>query len=254
MNEEINHKIDPEGEILIILPGDIKFQVSKKSLGLASPVFKEMLDAAPADNGRIKLDLEWKEKPFLILMQAMHCQMLKIPAKTSFQMILDLMAWLFVSWVWDDKEKFEACARVAIEESVDSVKPYGLPLSEEIIENLNTRRKNAIEGIMNKLWRKEDQFLSAREEGQWGDNATLLGWLRKNVHTNITNYDWAPGHPYRGLSYRKLLNDIASFKNPRPELTSQVQYNFLDMLQVNQNARGLKLKGSTHGSYRPEQV
>ncbi|KAL7908321.1 hypothetical protein GGI35DRAFT_481024 [Trichoderma velutinum] len=221
--------IDPDGDTLIILPtskaeGNIKnetpqvvFKVSMKHLTLASSRAKK------------KFDPMFDPNAFEIILRIIHAQAHKLPKEVSlFAMTQvaviaddlqcsnpvapfaqqwgsnsnfwagsvtygDMIRKIFISSVFELKEKFSAYTRTVINCSLTPVPSLGLPISLQILQAIQEKRAFVMKEQLKRLYTVEKELQD--DTLCWECRAQNIGYLKYNLHlhklpTSETSEEW----------------------------------------------------------------
>ncbi|KAH7196547.1 uncharacterized protein B0J16DRAFT_408251 [Fusarium flagelliforme] len=146
---------------------------------------------------------------------------LRAACKLPTNLCQSTLLWLYISWVFSEKEVTSTITKMLLEESegLSEIDSFDLPLSG-IIDIIETKRQELISRLIDGLddLRKTltEEKVCLRGSGDSTCSATMLGILIREAH-KLKLLDPPLTSPYNGYSISSLKERIASFPMPRQD-------------------------------------
>ncbi|KAJ5731576.1 uncharacterized protein N7483_006084 [Penicillium malachiteum] len=204
-----------------------------------------------AQKGSVEVDAEsWNIEALLIVLRAIHGQHYNIPQKLTLEMLAqvavitdyykckeplhilkdiwiknldealpmtfsrDLVLWLWISWFFQLPLQFKASTSIVMSHSDGWIDSWGLPVSYQVIDSMNTCRQEAIDNLITLLHETRDAFIHGTRGCCFECRSIMYGAL--TIHMN--SYDLLspkPEAPFMNLTYHSLVQRVLAFQSPQ---------------------------------------
>ncbi|KAJ4378297.1 hypothetical protein N0V86_005997 [Didymella sp. IMI 355093] len=209
---------------------------------------------------------DWDEEAFLIVLNVFHLRNRKISRTVSLEMLAkvavlvdyyecgealewftsvwieefnntvtpffycrDLILWIWVAWVFDLPERFTDATKVAIRESKDAMGTLDLPIPPSVSSEIDLRRYQAIEAVIDGLHNLLDKYRSSDYQCK-SDSALsfqcssfLLGAFTKELE-NWSLINPRPEIPFANSSFSSICAKSRTAKSPAWAAVSNAGY------------------------------
>ncbi|KAL7795057.1 hypothetical protein V8C37DRAFT_375434 [Trichoderma ceciliae] len=192
---------------------------------------------------------EWDEEALVALMNIIHGRTAKVPRVVSLEMLAkisvlvdyyqchetveffaktwtgglgasvpvfygrDLLLRFTVAWVFSEGTIFWLLTKTIILESKEPIDSLGLPIPQDIINALNTKREDLISGILSGLHDLKTQLSEGEESCSFECSSIYLGALIKGMK-KMRVLDPRPERPFLNHSLLALEQAIRNIKEP----------------------------------------
>ncbi|KAL4924506.1 uncharacterized protein BDV17DRAFT_284673 [Aspergillus undulatus] len=201
--------------------------------------------------GSVEISAEgWDINAFLVLLRVIHCQNSQLPQTLSLEMLAnvaiiadyyeckgaigvlkeiwikglpepdtttssrDLMLFLWVAFFYELPVQFKQTTSTAMLSSKGYIDSLGLPIpaTNDITEDMNIHRQQAIEKVVLLLHETQDAFLNSDRGCGFECSSIMYGALTKELHR--ANMILRPVAPFPGLAYDQLMQKVSSIRSP----------------------------------------
>ncbi|KAF2184815.1 hypothetical protein K469DRAFT_578253 [Zopfia rhizophila CBS 207.26] len=170
-----------------------KMRVSSMHLRLASGYFNKMLDGRWEEGAGSTVDAEgWDSNAMLIVMNAIHGHVRKVPSTVSLEMLAkiavivdyydyleaietfsqkwigklakpsvygrDVVFWICICLVFRVPDAFRIMTKIAIKGSRGPIQTMGLPIPQEVVNKLETKRQEVTGSAMDAIYAKQAEL------------------------------------------------------------------------------------------------
>ncbi|KAH7308407.1 hypothetical protein B0I35DRAFT_441864 [Stachybotrys elegans] len=139
-----------------------------------------------------------------------------IKASVPTVMCSDISRFILISFVFDDPVIFETSTKTAITSSSSSnqVSLLGLPIRPSILDEIEQKRQDLLEKLINDLQNLESQLIRKKLGCSSGCSAMLLGTLVQGMES-CSLYFPRPSRPFPGLYLRSTIASLRKLQSPK---------------------------------------
>ncbi|KAK5997829.1 hypothetical protein PT974_00192 [Cladobotryum mycophilum] len=137
------------------------------------------------------------------------CNLYDFPTSYGRNLLLRLL----ISWVFSEADTFQRLTEIIIRESRGPIHSLGLPIPEDVIDALETKRQTIVSGVISGLHNLKIRLCGTYEECSFQCSSISLGALVKGMAA-MRLIDRPPKPPYEGYSFMAIKEAVCDIQAP----------------------------------------